>query len=110
METLSDPSTRPTRIVRQAEQRQVRVVWADGHECLFSWEYLRRSCPCAACHGEWGAPGYLDTNPTLTERQTDLTGMAHVGRYAIGITWGDGHDTGIFTFRYLRELCPDAGK
>jgi DUF971 family protein len=108
MEPLSDPSNRPTRIVREAEQRRVRVVWADGHECLFDWEYLRRGCPCASCHGEWGAPGYLDSNPTLTEQQTTLNGMSHVGRYAIGITWGDGHNTGIYTFRHLRELCPDA--
>jgi DUF971 family protein len=106
MESAADPATRPTRIVREADQRQVRVVWADGRECVYGWEYLRRSCPCAFCHGEWGAPGYLDANPTLTEPQTSLTGMAHVGRYAISLTWGDGHETGIFTFRYLRELCP----
>ena len=29
-----------------------------------------------------------------------------VGRYALQITWTDGHDTGLFTFERLRELCP----
>jgi DUF971 family protein len=29
-----------------------------------------------------------------------------IGRYALGITWSDGHATGIYSFDYLRELCP----
>ncbi len=29
-----------------------------------------------------------------------------VGRYALQIFWSDGHSTGIYSFHYLRELCP----
>ncbi|HEY1266366.1 MAG TPA: gamma-butyrobetaine hydroxylase-like domain-containing protein [Candidatus Binatia bacterium] len=29
-----------------------------------------------------------------------------VGNYAIMFRWGDGHETGIYTFQYLRSLCP----
>ncbi len=29
-----------------------------------------------------------------------------VGRYAIRIWWQDGHSSGIYTFDYLRDLCP----
>lgn len=29
-----------------------------------------------------------------------------VGRYALRFQWSDGHATGIYTFEYLRELCP----
>lgn len=106
----SDPATRPVRIAREPAERRVRIVWADGHECLYDWEYLRRNCLCAYCHGEWGAPGAMSSNPPLSPAQTELTSMAHVGRYAISLTWADGHDTGIYSFRDLRAMCPEGGQ
>jgi DUF971 family protein len=36
----------------------------------------------------------------------DLQDLEPVGRYAIKPVWRDGHDTGLFTYEYLRELCP----
>jgi DUF971 family protein len=30
-----------------------------------------------------------------------------VGNYALKIQFSDGHDSGIFSFAYLREICPD---
>ncbi|MCH7923485.1 MAG: DUF971 domain-containing protein, partial [Nitrospinae bacterium] len=32
-----------------------------------------------------------------------------VGAYAVNMSWSDGHDTGIYSFRFLRELCPHNG-
>ncbi|MFB3073931.1 MAG: gamma-butyrobetaine hydroxylase-like domain-containing protein [Candidatus Methylomirabilales bacterium] len=32
--------------------------------------------------------------------------MAPVGRYALSFTWSDGHSTGIYSFDFLRSLCP----
>lgn len=29
-----------------------------------------------------------------------------VGNYAVRFVWRDGHDTGIYEFRALRDLCP----
>ena len=29
-----------------------------------------------------------------------------VGNYALAPTWQDGHNTGIYSFRLLRGLCP----
>ena len=102
----SDPASRPTRIARDAEHRQLRIPWADGHESVYEWEYLRRHCPCAPCQGELGAPGAMASNPILLADQTFLRTMEHVGRYAVKLVWGDGHDVGIYTFRELRSLCP----
>ncbi len=34
--------------------------------------------------------------------------MSVVGRYAVNIQWSDGHDTGIYSYQTLRELCPCA--
>ena len=36
----------------------------------------------------------------------DLQAIEPVGRYALRPVWRDGHDTGLFTYEYLRELCP----
>jgi len=108
MQHTPDLSTRPTRVVRDAERRTLRIPWADGHESSYDWEYLRRSCPCAHCQGEWGRPGSLGPNTLLTVEQTFLRTLQLVGRYALQPTWGDGHDTGIFAFSHLRELCPCA--
>ena len=67
----SDPSARPTRIVRDAETRTLRIPWADGHESVYGWEALRRACPCATCQGEWGRPGNMSAETLLT---VDLKG------------------------------------
>ena len=102
----SDPATRPTRIVREAERRAVRIPWADGHESVYDWEYLRRACPCANCRGEWDRPGTMGAETLLMVDQAFLKSMAHVGHYAVQLIWGDGHDTGIYTFDRLREAAP----
>ena len=106
MHHTSDPATRPTRVVRDAERRTLRIPWADGHESTYDWEYLRRRCPCAHCQGEWGRSGAMTGDPLLTVDQTFLKSMQLVGRYALQPIWGDNHDTGIFAFTHLRELCP----
>lgn len=51
-------------------------------------------------------PGWLDSGPTLTAEQTRLVDVALVGGYAIAPTWGDGHHTGYYTYRLLRDRCP----
>ena len=81
MQLGSNPATTPTRIVRDAEHRALRIPWADGHESVYDWEYLRRGCRCATCHGEWNTPGYLDSNPILMVDQTFLKHLQLVGRY-----------------------------
>jgi DUF971 family protein len=34
-----------------------------------------------------------------------MVDLSLVGRYALNFRWSDGHETGIYSFRYLRELC-----
>lgn len=34
----------------------------------------------------------------------ELRNLEQVGNYALGLSWGDAHDTGIYSFRYLRAL------
>jgi DUF971 family protein len=66
---------------------------------------LRRECPCATCRSDRED---ARKNPLriLKADPTDLrvTHAELVGTYAIQFTWSDGHNTGIFDFRYLRSL------
>jgi len=99
-------SIQPTNIKADREKGRLTIEWADGHVSQFEAEALRLSCPCAYCSGEAGRPGWLDTNPELTEPQRRLVDLRLVGAYAIAPTWADGHDSGYYTFQSLRETCP----
>jgi DUF971 family protein len=99
--------------VHQSTGAGVDVVWKDGHVSHYSFKFLRDACPCATCDDEradsgreLGAPPkpkgalpmYKDPAvPVQTER---------VGNYAMTFTWNDGHNTGIYTWDFLRALCP----
>ena len=98
----------PVRIDADRAAGTLRLEWTDGHATVYDSVTLRWLCPCAYCRGEAGVPGWLDTNPTLTEEQTRLVDVALVGAYAIQVTWGDGHATGYHSFLLLREQCPCA--
>ncbi len=81
----------------------LRIAWGDGHECRYEAPALRRACPCAQCVNEWTGERMLKPeaiSDDLTIRDAEI-----VGRYALNFKWSDGHETGIYSFRYLRELC-----
>jgi DUF971 family protein len=42
--------------------------------------------------------------PIYSEQQLTVKSIHPVGSYAIGITWGDDHSTGIYDFGYLKQL------
>ena len=95
----------PTDIELDTGGRRVRFTWADGRRSDYDWEYLRWRCPCATCSGEGEFPGELQSRTSLQADETEMVDLEMVGRYAVKPTWRNGHDTGIFTFRKLRELA-----
>lgn len=101
---MSEPVVEPLTIDADVDARRLAIEWADGRRSVYSFERLRWACPCATCRGEMGRPGLLDQIERLTLEQTELTDLAQVGRYAVCPIWADGHSTGIFTYKYLREL------
>ena len=103
----ADPTV-PARIHADRAAGTLEIEWQDGHLTRFEAVPLRWLCPCAFCRGEAGLPGWLDTSPTLTEEQTRLTDVALIGKYALAPTWADGHHTGYYPFRLLRDRCPCA--
>ncbi len=88
--------------IAQAGPDTLRIEWQDGHESLYPVRQLRLGCRCANCIEE------LTGRPLLSEEDVpeDVRPerITPVGRYAIQISWSDGHDTGIYSFDYLREL------
>ena len=63
---------------------------------------LRLACACARCVDEWSGAGRLD--PATVPEDVHPLRIESVGRYAIQIHWSDGHDSGIYPFRRLRDL------
>lgn len=100
MHARPTPPPRPLEVRRLADERRLRIRWSDGHESTYDWAYLRGWCPCAGCQGHGGELHYVHAD------NTDLAKIAVVGNYALGLTWGDGHETGIYSYRHLRQLCP----
>jgi DUF971 family protein len=90
----------PVEIRHERSARRVVVLWEDGHESIFPLDYLRSWCPCATCQGHSPNARYLDLH------DQELVQIEGVGNYAVALTWQDGHNTGIYSFRLLRELCP----
>jgi len=85
---------------------ELAIKWDDGSETYISFEKLRRNCPCAGCRGETDIMGNLYKNPTkpLKPESFLLRSIARVGTYAIQPTWGDGHNSGLFSYDYLKKI------
>jgi DUF971 family protein len=96
---MSDsPRTRPTGVKAPHGARELEIAWADGHRSRFPHEILRGYCPCAGCQGHSGSIQFQEGG------NLELRNLEQVGNYALGLAWGDGHDAGIYSFRYLRAL------
>lgn len=94
--------------IRRRDDATIEVVWSDGTTASYTPRLLRDACPCATCREQrTAAPA---ANPLLVLSPAELTpltvtGMQPVGQYAYKIVFSDGHDSGIYTLEYLRELA-----
>lgn len=92
------------RLVRRVSPTQTDITWNDEHASSYPSWYLRENCPCAACVEEFTGERKIPEGsipPTL-----ERVAVEPVGNYALTFRWSDGHATGIYTFDYLRQLCP----
>lgn len=97
---------------KKLNAESVLIKWDDDKEFTISSRHIRDRCPCASCAGEsilWREykPSPLEI---LTPGKYDLKSAEVVGNYAIALTWGDGHNTGIYAFDYLRRICIENDK
>ncbi len=84
---------------------ELAIAWSDGREQYFELETLRRACPCAACAGEPdGVIAMAKPQVLYNDRSFALRRIDRVGGYAIQPLWEDGHQTGLYSYDFLRAL------
>ena len=89
------------------------VQWADGRVSVYPIVYLRKMSPSAEAQvlREQMKTNPLTVLPSSAARSGEgpltVTGAEMVGNYAIRITFSDGHDTGIYSWQYLRQIDPE---
>lgn len=94
--------------VNRAEQT-LEIVWNDGHRSVYPLAGLRHVCPCAECRGgheNMSAPVDRAAIHALPQKTWQISGAHMVGHYALSFVWADGHEAGIYTWDFLRALCP----
>lgn len=102
--------TPPPKKLDLKKDRGLTIEWADGTTSYYTIAYLRKFSPSADARQlrEEMAQNPLTVLPpgfasagTLT-----ATGAEMVGNYALRIDFSDGHNTGIYSWDYLREIDP----
>ncbi len=81
---------------------KLAVYWSDGQKYTYSAQALRFACPCAVCVDEFSGVRKITADSIATD--IALEKALPVGRYGINLVWNDKHSTGIYTYKYLREL------
>lgn len=103
---------RPTGITLNHPEQLLEITWADGETCKYPLSHLREACPCVECRGGHQFMGMAfapDNILTLKPRRSyAVVQLNPVGNYALQPVWDDGHSTGLYTWEYLRHLCPPA--
>jgi DUF971 family protein len=99
--TQKDPRFKPLAVRSPRGARATQIDWADGHKSVYPHDVLRGYCPCAGCQGHGPDIRFLETR----DDQQELDDIASVGGYALALKWFDGHEGGIYSYRFLRALC-----
>ena len=92
--------TVPIDLAHHVRDNALEIAWADGLRARLPVPLLRGWCPCAACQGH--APGlrFHDHGEAIS-----LSHAEELGAYALALRFSDGHDTGIFSWAFLRQLA-----
>ncbi len=99
--------------VKKSEGTGVEIDWKDGHKSSWNFAWLRNACPCATCNEERqksgrepGTPKPRPSGPlVMYEAPPRPLEVSPVGKYAVRFKWNDGHESGIYSWDYLRRVC-----
>jgi DUF971 family protein len=90
----------PVEIRLRTRSRLLEVRFDDGACFLLPAEYLRVHSPSAEVTGHGVAAGLLISG----KEAVGIRAVEPIGHYAVRLLFDDGHDTGLFTWKYLHEL------
>ncbi len=93
----------PTNV--QVIGNEVAILWDDGVESFFDFEKLRAASPSASNMGERDILGnqYGGDGPKQF-KGVQVVGWVQVGNYALRFDFSDGHNSGLYSYDYLRQL------
>lgn len=91
----------PTGIKLHSGSSVLELNYSGGGDCRLEAEFLRVHSPSAEVRGHGAGQEVLQTG----KRKVRLAQVEPVGNYAVKLTFDDGHDTGIYSWDYLHELC-----
>lgn len=91
----------PVEITLKRRSRRLALRFSDGTEGELSAEYLRVHSPSAEVKGHAAGEGIL----VAGKRDVAIERVEPVGRYAVRLVFDDGHNTGLYTWPILYELC-----
>ena len=102
---------RPLAVDGNRQERKLSISWDDGHLSHYTFSLLRNACPCAECRGGHDQMRAEPDDrvffmPDEDSPATRLKNIRAAGTYALILEWEDGHAFGIYTWGYLRKLCP----
>lgn len=93
----------PSALTLRTQSQLLDVEFPDGVAGALSAEYLRTHSPSAEVTGHSAGEGML----VVGKERVRILRIEPVGRYAVRLVFDDGHDTGLFTWRVLYDLCKD---
>lgn len=92
--------SKPTRIHYARSRRELELSFDDGQRYVLSAEFLRVHSPSAEVRGHGPGQEQLQTGKS----QVAIELLRPQGHYALQLVFDDGHDSGIYTWEYLRHL------
>ncbi|HVO45700.1 MAG TPA: DUF971 domain-containing protein [Steroidobacteraceae bacterium] len=98
---MADPLA--TEIRLRNRSRLLEVSFSDGSRFELPFEFLRVHSPSAEVKGHGPGQEVL----VLGKENVGIRAVEPVGQYAVKLVFDDGHDTGLFTWKYLHELGRD---
>ena len=101
MSTSIENGTAPNQITLDENAGSLSLSYSEGRECKFTCEFLRVFSPSAEVVGH--GPGQR-VNP-IGKENVRIVEVEPVGNYAIKIVFSDGHDTGIYSWKYFQWLA-----
>ncbi len=91
---------RATEIKLRQRSRVLEVTFDDGSRFELPFEYLRVHSPSAEVRGHGEGEGVL----VVDKQNVVVRAVEPIGQYAVKLIFDDGHDTGLYTWKYLHEL------